>query len=124
METPYEAGLGFCVRLDKGDFVGREALVKAKEAGLNKKLCTLVLDGDDYLTVYGGEAVYYQGKVTGRVRSGGYGFTVGRNIAYAYLPMDLAKVGTRVEVEVFDTCVGAEVSPAVLLDPKGTSVRA
>jgi 4-methylaminobutanoate oxidase (formaldehyde-forming) len=124
METPYEAGLGFCVRLDKGDFIGRDALVKAKEAGFRRKLCTLVLDGDDYLTVYGGEAVYYQGKVIGRVRSGGYGFTTLRNIAYAYLPMDLAKLGTRVEVEVFDTCIGAEVSPAVLVDPKGDSVRA
>lgn len=124
METPYEAGLGFCVRLDKGDFVGREALLKAKEAGLKKKLCTLVLDGDDYLTIYGGEAVYYQGQVIGRVRSGGYGFTVEKNIAYAYLPLELAKLGTRVDVEVFDTCVGAVVSPAVLLDPKGESIRA
>jgi 4-methylaminobutanoate oxidase (formaldehyde-forming) len=124
MEMPYAAGLGFCVRLDKGDFIGREALVKAKEAGLKKKLCTLLLDGDDYITLYGGEAIYYQGKVIGRVRSGGYGFTLKRNIAYAYLPMDLAKTGSRVEVEIFDTCVGAEVAPTVLLDAKGERIRA
>jgi 4-methylaminobutanoate oxidase (formaldehyde-forming) len=124
METPYEAGLGFCVRLDKGDFIGREALVKAKEKGLARKLCTLLLDGDDYITIYGGEAVYHQGKVVSRVRSGGYGYIVKRNIAYAYLPMDLAKVGSRLEVEIFDTCIGAEVAPAVLVDPKGESIRA
>jgi 4-methylaminobutanoate oxidase (formaldehyde-forming) len=98
--------------------------VKAKEAGLKKKLCTLLLDGDDYITLYGGEAIYYHGKVIGRVRSGGYGFTVKRNIAYAYLPMDLARAGSRVEVEIFDTCVGAEVAPTVLLDAKGDRIRA
>ncbi|MDP2778396.1 MAG: FAD-dependent oxidoreductase, partial [Anaerolineales bacterium] len=48
-ETPYEGGLGFCVHLDKGNFIGREALVKQKAEGIKRKLCTLVLtDGDDF----------------------------------------------------------------------------
>ena len=65
LETPYEGGLGFCVSLDKDDFIGRDALVKAKQAGLTRKLCTLVLDGTEFTQIYGGEAVYHDGKVIG-----------------------------------------------------------
>jgi glycine cleavage system T protein len=124
LENPYEAGLGFCVRLDKGDFIGRQALVAAKEAGLRNKLCTIVLDAEDYATIYGGEAVYCEGEVISRVRSGGYGYTLQRNIVYAYLPIALSKIGTQVAVEVFDTLLAGKVSPAVLVDPKGERLRA
>jgi len=123
MEDPYSAGLGFCVDLDKGDFIGRAALLKIKERGLQHKLCTLVLDGEDFLPIYGGEAVYLNGRVVSRVRSGGYGYTVKRNIVYAYLPMELAKVGTRLEVDVFDAVHPAQVAPTVLFDPKGERLR-
>ena len=58
------------------------------------------------------------------MRSGGYGFTVKRNIAYAYLPPELARRGTCLEIDVFNAVVGAEVAPAVLLDPKGEKLRA
>ena len=124
MENPYQAGLGFCVALDKPDFIGKAALVKAKEEGIKEKLCTLVLEGEHYLPVYGGEAVYLGRKVISRVRSGGYGFTVKRNIAYAYLPNELAKTGTQVDIEVFDSTHPALVSQSVLLDPKGERLRA
>jgi 4-methylaminobutanoate oxidase (formaldehyde-forming) len=123
MENPYEAGLGFCVRLDKGDFIGREALIRAREEGLKRKLCTLVLDGDDYVPLYGGEAVYCNGQVISRLRSGGYGFTVNRNIGYAYLPVELSQMGTRLQVEVFEQRISAEVAPSVLYDPKGERLR-
>jgi len=124
MENPYAAGLGFCVALDKGNFIGREALLKIKEKGLDHKLCTLVLDGEDYLPVYGGEAVYLDGEVVSRVRSGGYGYTLKRNIVYAYLPKALAKTGTRLMIDVFDAVHPAEVAANVLLDPKGEKLRA
>lgn len=123
MENPYAAGLGFCVHLDKGDFIGREALLKAKAEGLTHKLCTLVLDGEDYLPLYGGEAVYNAGEVVSRVRSGGYGFTVKRNIVYAYLPLELAKTGTKLDIDVFDAVHPAVVSASVLVDPKGERLR-
>ena len=58
-----------------------------------------------------------------RVRSGGYGFTLKRNIVYAYLPLELAKIGTRLDVDVFDAVHKAEVAPTVLLDPKGERLR-
>ncbi len=124
MENPYQAGLGFCVDLNKADFIGKSALVKAREAGIKDKLCTLVLEGEDYQPIYGGEAVYLDKKVISRVRSGGYGFTLKRNIVYAYLPIELAKIGTMLEIEVFDRLHPAQVSQTVLLDPKGEKLRA
>jgi 4-methylaminobutanoate oxidase (formaldehyde-forming) len=123
-ETPYEAGLGFCVNLDKGDFIGREALVKQKAEGVKRKLCTLVLtDGEDFAQIYGGEAVYHEGKVLTRVRSGGYGFTVKKNILYAYLPTELAKQGNRFTVDLIEGKREAEVASSVLYDPKGEKLR-
>ena len=124
LETPYEGGLGFCVDLDKGDFIGREALVKQKQAGLTRKLCTLVLDQDGFTQIYGGEAIYHAGKVITRVRSGGYGYTLKKNILYAYLPVALAKAGTRLEVDLIEGRHAVEVTATVLYDPKGEHLRA
>ena len=121
-ETPYEAGLGFCVKLDKGPFLGREALVRARAAAPVRRLATLLIDPAP--TIYGGEAVWAAGRVVSRLRSGGYGYTVGRNIGLAYLPIDLAPVGTALELEVFGERVPAEVAPDVLHDPGGRRIRA
>jgi glycine cleavage system T protein len=125
LDTPYEGGLGFCVDLNKGDFIGREALVKRKQEGITRKLCTLILtDKDDFTQIYGGEAIYHEGKVLSRVRSGGYGSTVKKNILYAYLPIDLAKQGNRFIVDLIEGRHEAEVTAAVLFDPKGERARA
>jgi 4-methylaminobutanoate oxidase (formaldehyde-forming) len=124
LENPYEGGLGFCVDLEKGDFIGRDALVKAKQAGISRRLSTLVLDGDEFTQIYGGEAVYYDGKVLSRVRSGGFGYTLGKNILYAYLPIGLTKSGTRLELDLIEGRRRGEVTAAVLLDPKGERLRA
>jgi 4-methylaminobutanoate oxidase (formaldehyde-forming) len=123
LETPYEAGLGFCVHLDKGDFIGRDALIEKKKNGYSIKLCTMVLDGEEFTQIYGGEAVYHEGKVITRIRSGGYGYTVKKNILYAYLPMELSKPGSRVEVELIEGKYIAEVTSTVLYDPKGEKLR-
>jgi 4-methylaminobutanoate oxidase (formaldehyde-forming) len=124
LETPFEAGLGFCVHFDKGDFIGKDALIEKKQAGFATKLYTLVLDDEDFTQIYGGEAVYHEGKVITRVRSGGYGYTVKKNILLAYLPVELSKAGSRVEVELIEGKYMAEVSPSVLYDPKGEKLRA
>jgi 4-methylaminobutanoate oxidase (formaldehyde-forming) len=116
-DTPWEAGLAFCVDLEKGDFVGRDALVAAKDRASQRRLRTLVVGGDDYLTVYGGEAVHSDGRAVGRLTSAAYGFAVRRNVAYAYLPTELS-VGDRVEVEVFGELLPAEVAEDVLYDPE------
>ncbi len=124
LETPYEAGLGFCVDLNKANFIGKDALVKQKAEGVQRKLCTFTLDGEAFTQIYGGEAVYHEGKLVSRVRSGGYGFTLKKNIFYAYMPVELAKAGTRVEVELIEGFQQGEVTPTVLFDPKGERLRA
>jgi 4-methylaminobutanoate oxidase (formaldehyde-forming) len=121
-DNPFEARLGFCVRLGKGDFIGREALARVKTEGVARRLATVTIDPAP--TIYGGEAVWKDGRVVGRLRSGGYGYTVGRNIGLLYLSPELAAPGTALEVEVFGERVPAEVAPDVLYDPAGARIRA
>ena len=124
-ENPYEAGLGFCVRLGKGEFIGREALLRLKADGIQRKLSTVTLTTPlpDDADLYGGEGVYASGQVMGRLRSGGWGYTVAKHIGYVYLPLDLTGVGTRLEVEAFGQRCAAEVAPDVLYDPEGARLR-
>jgi glycine cleavage system aminomethyltransferase T len=123
-ETPYEAGLGFAVRLEKGgDFVGRDALIEAKAAGPRKRLRCLVLD-DPRSVALGNEPIRADGRIVGRVTSGGYGFAVERSIAYGYLPPDQAAIGTRGEIEIFGEWIGFEVAREPLWDPEGARIRA
>jgi 4-methylaminobutanoate oxidase (formaldehyde-forming) len=124
LETPYEGGLGFCVDLNKKDFIGRAALAKQKAEGIKRKLCTLVVDGEEFTQIYGGEALYHEGKVLSRVRSGGYGYTLKKNILYAYLPIELAKVGNRFELDLIEGRRFGEVTATVLFDPKGERLHA
>jgi glycine cleavage system T protein len=119
-DTPYEAGLGFAVKLDKGDFIGRDALLGKQEP--DRKLACLVLD-DPRSVALGSEPVRVDGRLVGRVTSGGYGYTVERSIAYAYLPTEDANVGTRIEVEIFGAWVGGEVAAEPLYDSAGSHLR-
>jgi len=120
--TPYEAGLGFAVKLNKVNFIGKDALVKQKADGLKQKLCTITLD-DDRTIALGKEPIRIDGKIVGWIAAGGFGYSVGKSIAYAYLPMEYAKVGTKLEIECFGEQVGAEVAPSVLWDAKGERIR-
>jgi len=120
-ETPYEAGLGFAVKLDKGEFIGRDALA-AVAADPERRLCCLVL-ADPRSVALGSEPVRVEGGIVGRVTSGGYGYTVERSIAYAYLPAAAAEAGTAVEVEIFGEWVSGEVVAEPLFDPKGERIR-
>jgi glycine cleavage system aminomethyltransferase T/glycine/D-amino acid oxidase-like deaminating enzyme len=121
-ETPFEAGLGFAVAQDKGvDFIGRDALLAARDAGPRKRLRCLVLD-DPLDVCLGNEPVRIDGEIVGRVTSGGQGFAVERSIAYAYLPPDRA-IGTRGEVELFGRWVGFEVVREPLYDPDSARIR-
>jgi glycine cleavage system aminomethyltransferase T/glycine/D-amino acid oxidase-like deaminating enzyme len=119
-ETPWEAGLGFAVKLDKDDFMGRDALLAKREP--ERRLACLVLD-DPRSVALGSEPVRVDGRIAGRVTSGGYGYTVERSIAYAYLPSARAAVGQPVEVEIFGTWVAGEVAAEPLYDPEGSRVR-
>ncbi|NRQ34360.1 GcvT family protein [Nonomuraea sp. NN258] len=112
--TPYEAGLGFCVRKDK-DFLGRDALDPAPA----RRLRCLTL-ADPRAVALGNEPVRIDGAVAGRVTSGGYGYTVAASIAYAYLA---AEPGTAAEIEIEGEWVPATVAEEPLYDPAGARVR-
>lgn len=119
-DTPFEAGLGFAVRMDKGAFVGYDALKTATTP--SRRLSCLVLD-DPRTLVLGSEPVRVEAAIAGRVTSGGYGYSVERSIAFAYLPAELAEIGRRVEINVFGTWAGAQVSTEPLYDPGNAKVR-
>ena len=105
LDNPYEAGLGFCVQQAKWNFL-RNAI--------QRRLRTLVIGGEEYLPVYGGEAVLSDGRVVGRLRSCAYGFTVKKNLAYSYLPSEL-QPGAQVAVEVFGQMIPAAVTHDAVL---------
>jgi dimethylglycine oxidase len=120
-DTPDDAGLSFCVDVSK-DFVGRQALLDARASRQARRLRTLLVGDEEYVTIYGGEAVFFGGEVVGRLRSCAYGYAVRRTVALAYLPWTVG-VGDRVEVEVFGERVPADVADDVLIDPEGKRVR-
>jgi 4-methylaminobutanoate oxidase (formaldehyde-forming) len=123
--TPYEAGLGFCVRLDKpGGFLGAEALREAARRGPDRLLCCLVLDGGQGVPL-GNEPVRAAGgPVVGRVTSGGYGYTVRAAIAYSHLPPELSEPGTPIEIGITGEWVGGTVAAEPLYDAAGSRIRA
>ncbi|HET8558102.1 MAG TPA: FAD-dependent oxidoreductase [Gaiellaceae bacterium] len=104
-DTPFDSGLAFAVAKDKWPSLDRDPPTMLR---------TLLVDGEDYLTVYGGEAVHRDGEVIGRVRSAAYGFTVKRNVALAKLPSELGE-GSEVAVDVMGELVPAVVAPTDLL---------
>ncbi len=123
-DNPFEAGLGFTVDFENGgDFIGCEALQKIKGEGVLKRLCAIVIGGEDWLPLYGAEAVVLEGKVITRLRSSGYGHTVKKNIGLAYLPHELAKEGPALEIEIFGELVPAHVAPRILYDPEGKALK-
>jgi glycine cleavage system aminomethyltransferase T/glycine/D-amino acid oxidase-like deaminating enzyme len=114
-ETPLEAGLEFCVRADRS-FIGADALREPA-----RRLRCLVLE-DPRSVALGNEPVRLGSDVCGRVTSGGYGYTVQRSIAYAYLPAEVPP-GAEVQVDIFGRWVAAEVSREPLVDPDGARMR-
>jgi 4-methylaminobutanoate oxidase (formaldehyde-forming) len=120
LDNPFEAGLGFCVQVDKGEFNGRDALLAARDSGIKRRLRTLAVGGDEYLPIYGGEAVHAEGGVVGRVRSAAYGFTAKKNLAYSYLPVEIGP-GGKVQVEVFGSLIPASVTSDAVISRQGAS---
>ncbi len=111
LDTPFEAGLGFCVNRKKWPAINAE---------IKRRLRTLVVGDREYLTLYGGEAVHAGGVVVGRVRSCAYGFTAHANIAYSYLPVELGP-GALVEVEMFGELVPAIVTNDAVVAKSGVA---
>ena len=95
--TTLESGLGWVTKLDKDDFVGREALVAQKEAGVLRRLVGIRLTGKGFPRP--GYDVVSGGEVVGRITSGTVSPTLGYGVALGYVPVDLAKAGTAVQVD-------------------------
>ena len=120
--NPLEAGLGFAVKMGKGPFIGRDALLRIKAEGPARKLCCLVL-GDGASVVLGKEPILDGDRVLGFVTSANYGYTVGCGIAYGYLPLTHASPGRAVEIEYFGDRRLTAVSDEPLYDPRGLRLR-
>lgn len=119
--NPYEAGLGFCVVLNKGDFVGRAALARIKAEGVTRKLCSFTIDG--FAPLLGGEAILRNGKVVGSTSSAGFGHTLGKTIAFGYVPAEVAGE-TQFDIEGFGKSYRAARGPRCLYDTKMERLRA
>ena len=119
--NPYEAGLGFCVAMNKGDFIGREALAKIKAEGVARKLCSFTVDG--FAPFHGGETILRDGAVVGSVTSAGFGHTLGKTIALGYIPVELAGK-MQFDIEAFGRSYGVVRGSRCLYDAKMERLRA
>ena len=110
--NPYEAGLGFAVKMNKGEFIGRDALQKLKNNGINRKLCCM-RTVDSNSVVMGKEPVMVDGRVVSYITSANYSYSNGHGIAYAYLPLEYSKEHTRLDVLYF----GEKIPVSVIKEP-------
>lgn len=120
--NPFEAGLGWAVRLKKGDFLGRDALLKAKDK-VTSKLCCLTAD-DPTAMALGKEPVFANGKAIGYLTSVDTGYSVGKLVGYAYLPVEYSEIGTRLEIQYFDRRFSAVVADDPQYDPQMERLKA
>jgi glycine cleavage system aminomethyltransferase T/glycine/D-amino acid oxidase-like deaminating enzyme len=117
--TPSESGLDFAVKLDK-EFYGRDALLARGEP--TRKLAVLTLD-DPAAVVLGKEPVHSGASPVGYVTSASYGYTIGRCVAYAWLPASLAVEGTALSIDYLGTRYAATVGTEPLFDPAMAKIR-
>ena len=128
-DTPLEAGLGFAVAWNKPvEFVGREALRRQREAGVERRLVALALEETDRL-LYHNEPIWRDGELVGRITSGMFGHTVGAALGLGYVANRGAPVSDdwiaagHYEVEIAAERVAARVSQRAFYDPAGERVR-
>jgi 4-methylaminobutanoate oxidase (formaldehyde-forming) len=119
--NPYEAGLGFAVKLDKGDFLGRDVLAKIKAEGPRRKLVSFAVDA--FAPFHSGETILFDGNVVGSTTSAGFGHTLGKTIAFGYVPAALAGE-TDFEIVAFGQAYAAKRGPRCLYDPKNERLKA
>ena len=122
--NPFEAGIEWAVNLDKGNFIGRDALIRQKDV-VKRRLVSLIVERNQRDPVFG-DPVLNGTDVVGLVTSGGMGYAVGKCVAFAYLPVALSKPGTQVSVEVYGELRPAHVVKERIYDPENSrlTVRA
>ncbi|MCF6116472.1 FAD-dependent oxidoreductase [Mesorhizobium muleiense] len=121
-----EAGLGFAVKTAKGDFLGRDAVLRKKETGLNRRLVQFRLK-DTQPLLFHNEAILRDGKIVGPVTSGNYGHHLGGAIGLGYVPCqgesEADVLSSSYEIEIAGERFAAEVSLKPMYDPKAERVR-
>jgi sarcosine dehydrogenase len=118
--TPWEAGLGWRVNLRKDDFLGRSALAAQKTDGPTRRLCTFTLEQMAYPV--SGEAILVDGEVVGFTTSANFGHTIGKPIAFGYLPIELCE-RTDFVIEVYGEPISATRHDSALHDPTNARLR-
>jgi len=119
---PFETGLERFVKLDKGDFIGREALFKRRDAGPSKRLVTLKIEAD-HAPAHGGASVMESDRVVGTVTSGEWGHRTGLNLAYAFVNPSYSEVGMRLGIDICGDLISAEVIKPSPYDPDFSRVK-
>ncbi|WP_411351391.1 FAD-dependent oxidoreductase [Leisingera aquaemixtae] len=119
---PYETGLGRFVKLGKGGFIGRQALLKRRAAGPGKKLVTLKIAAS-HAPAHGGASLMQKDKVVGTITSGDWGHRVGMNLAYAFVEPDLATVDSSMQLDLCGNLVTATVIAPSPYDPGFDRIR-
>jgi len=121
-----EAGLGFAVKTDKGDFIGRDAVLRKQEAGLDRRLVQFRLTDPEPL-LFHNEAVVRDGKIVGTVTSGNYGHFFGGAVGLGYVPCkgESAEdvLASSYEIEIAGRRAKAEASLTPIYDPKAERAR-
>ena len=108
--------------MDKGDFIGREALLRRKAAGFTEKLVAIALE-DGYVPGIG-EAILQGESQVGVTTTAAFGYSVGKAIALGYVPLSLSAAGTAVDIRDKDGQLhAAEVGPRVMYDPENIHIR-
>ena len=122
----YESGLDRFVHPNKGQFIGRDALVAAKQKGLGWNFVTMevhgVSDGDS--DARGSEPLYHKGQLIGRATNGGYGFRVNKSLALGMVHPDCSAIGTELEIKILGKLFNATVIAESPYDPENSALRA
>lgn len=120
--NPFEAGLDRWVKLDKGDFIGRDALLKVKERGVDRKFVGFS-GPEGTAAIAPGSALEAEGKRIGTVTNGGYSPTLNKPIGLAYVPLPNADLGTQLTVVTGTGKMSVEVGQIPFVDPQGERIR-
>ena len=115
--NPYQSGIGFTVKLDKKDFIGKQALIEHNRTGIKTVLSCITLDKQGAV-VMGKEPIIFENKCIGFVTSSSYGYSVDKGIVYGYIPVEYAYEGSKVNILYFGKHYKATVSKEPLFDPK------
>jgi dimethylglycine dehydrogenase len=122
--SAWESGLDRFVHPNKGEFIGRDALVRLREKGPKWTFVTMEVHGVTDADARGSEAIYQDGSLVGRATHGGFGFRVGKSIALAMVKPDYAAEGTELEIKILGKLHKATIIGESPFDPENNALRA